>query len=79
MGYGTSRHGDVEVKVEVQDGWIVSATISRCLTEYSCSWIAALPPEVPVRQSPEVDYVTGATHSSNAFYSALVQALSKAK
>jgi len=31
------------------------------------------------RQSAEVDYVTGATQSTNAFYYAVVQALSKAK
>jgi uncharacterized protein with FMN-binding domain len=78
-GWGTSRHGDIQATVEIQDGWIVSATISQCLTQYSCSWIAALVPQVTVRQSPEVDYVTGATQSSNAFYGALVQALSKAK
>jgi uncharacterized protein with FMN-binding domain len=78
-GWGTSRHGDIQATVEIQDGWIVSAKISQCLTQYSCSWIEALPPQVTVRQSPGVDYVTGATQSSNAFYGALVQALSKAK
>jgi uncharacterized protein with FMN-binding domain len=78
-GWGTSRHGDIQATVEIQDGWIISATISQCLTQYSCSWIAALVPQVTVRQSPEVDFVTGATQSSNAFYGALVQALTKAK
>jgi uncharacterized protein with FMN-binding domain len=78
-GWGTSRHGNIQATVEIKDGWIVSATISQCLTEYSCSWIAALPPQVTVRQNAEVDYVTGATQSSNAFYGALVQAIAKAK
>ena len=78
-GWGTSRHGDVEAAVEIKNGKIVSAFIVQCLTQYSCSWISALPPQVAARQSAEVDYVSGATQSSNAFYYAIVQALSKAK
>jgi uncharacterized protein with FMN-binding domain len=31
------------------------------------------------RQSAEVDYVTGATQSTNAFYDAVMDALAKAK
>jgi uncharacterized protein with FMN-binding domain len=57
----------------------MSATIAQCLTRYSCSWIAALPPQVVSRQSPNVDYVSGATQSVNAFYDAVVDALNKAK
>jgi uncharacterized protein with FMN-binding domain len=53
--------------------------ISECLTQYSCSWIAALPQQVLDRQSAEVDYVSGATQSANAFYYAVVNALKKAK
>jgi uncharacterized protein with FMN-binding domain len=41
--------------------------------------IEKLPPQVAARQSPEVDYVSGATQSADAFYYAVVQALSKAK
>ncbi|HEX4683248.1 MAG TPA: FMN-binding protein [Gemmatimonadaceae bacterium] len=78
-GYGTSRHGDIEATVEIKSGRIVSAMITQCLTQYSCSWISALPPQVVDRQTAEVDYVSGATQSSNAFYGAVVQALRKAK
>jgi uncharacterized protein with FMN-binding domain len=78
-GWGTSRHGDIQATVVVENGRIASATISQCLTRYSCSWIAALPPQVVSRQSPETDYVSGATQSTNAFYYAVVEALSKAK
>jgi uncharacterized protein with FMN-binding domain len=78
-GWGTSRHGDIEATVDIMDGRIIAASISQCLTQYSCSWISALPPQVVTRQSPDVDYVSGATQSSNAFYYAVVQALSKAK
>lgn len=78
-GWGTSRHGDIQAQVVVEGGRIASATIAQCLTRYSCSVIAKLPPEVAERQSPEVDYVSGATQSTNAFYYAVVEALSKAK
>jgi uncharacterized protein with FMN-binding domain len=79
FGWGTSRHGDIQAQVVIEGGRIASATIAQCLTRYSCSVIAKLPPQVAERQSPEVDYVSGATQSTNAFYYAVVEALSKAK
>ena len=79
LGRGTSRHGDIEAMVEIQGGRITNAVISQCLTRYSCSWIAVLVPQVVVRQSAEVDYVSGATVSSDAFYYAVTQALAQAK
>jgi uncharacterized protein with FMN-binding domain len=78
-GWGTSRHGDIEATVLIKDGRIAAAIISQCLTRYSCSWISALPGQVAARQSPEVDFVSGATESTNAFYYAVVEALKKAK
>jgi uncharacterized protein with FMN-binding domain len=79
MGWGTSRHGDIQAAVEIKEGKIASAFIVQCLTRYSCSWISALPGQVVTRQSAEVDYVSGATQSSNAFYYAIVEALKQAK
>jgi uncharacterized protein with FMN-binding domain len=78
-GWGTSRHGDIQATVVISGGRIASAVISECWTRYPCSWIVKLPPQVADRQSPEVDYVSGATQSTNAFYYAVVQALAKAK
>jgi uncharacterized protein with FMN-binding domain len=78
-GWGTSRHGDIQATVVIEHGRIASASISQCYTRYPCSWIVALPPQVAQRQSPEVDYVSGATQSTNAFYYAVIEALSKAK
>jgi len=78
-GWGGSRHGDIQATVEIKAGRIVSAWISICATQYSCSWIDSLPGQVVARQSPEVDFVSGATQSTNAFYYAVVQALRKAK
>ena len=79
LGRGTSRHGDIEAMVEIRDGRITNTVISQCLTRYSCSWIAVLVPQVVARQSAEVDYVSGATVSSDAFYYAVTQALAQAK
>jgi uncharacterized protein with FMN-binding domain len=79
LGWGTSRHGDIQAQVVIEDGRIKAATIAQCLTRYSCNVIVTLPPQVAQRQSPETDYVSGATQSTNAFYYAVVEALSKAK
>jgi uncharacterized protein with FMN-binding domain len=78
-GWGYSRHGDIEASVVIEGGRIASAVISQCRTRYSCSVIERLPPEVAQRQSPDVDYVSGATQSADAFYGAVVEALGKAK
>jgi uncharacterized protein with FMN-binding domain len=79
QGWGTSRHGDIEVTVVIQDGRIATAAISQCRTRYPCSWISQLPGQVVSRQSPNVDYVSGATQSVNAYYSAVIEALTRAK
>jgi uncharacterized protein with FMN-binding domain len=79
VGWGTSRHGDIQATVMVKEGKIVGAVISECLTQYSCSWISMLPQQVIDRQSAEVDFVSGATQSTNAFYYAVLNALKKAK
>jgi uncharacterized protein with FMN-binding domain len=86
LGLGTSRHGDIQASVVIEDGKIVSALITQCLTRYSCTWIAPrtppgypdLPGQVVERQSPKVDYVSGATESSDAYSDAVSEALSKA-
>jgi uncharacterized protein with FMN-binding domain len=78
-GYGTSRHGDIQAAVEILNHRILSVYITECLTQYSCSWIKNLPDEVVKLQSPETNYVSGATVSSDAFYFAVVDALKKAR
>jgi uncharacterized protein with FMN-binding domain len=79
FGWGTSRHGDIQAGIEIKNGRIISAFISECLTQYSCSWIQMLPSQVIARQSADVDFVSGATQSTNAFYYAVTDALKKAK
>jgi len=79
LGWGSSRHGDIQAEVVIAEGHIVSATIAQCRTMYSCYVIEKLPPEVAQRQNPDVDSVSGATESGDAFYWAVVDALTKAK
>jgi uncharacterized protein with FMN-binding domain len=79
-GWGSCRHGDLEATVVITGGRIVSATISQCLTRYPChTWLAPLPAQVVARQGPNVDYVSGATDSTDAFYGAVYDALFKAR
>jgi uncharacterized protein with FMN-binding domain len=78
-GWGYSRHGNIEATVVIEAGRIASAIISQCRTRYRCDVIDRLPPEVAQRQSPDVDVVSGATQSADAFYGAVVEALGKAK
>lgn len=78
-GWGRCRHGRIEASVVIEGGRIVSSEITQCLTRYSCSWIVGLPPQVVARQSADVDYVSGATESADAFYGAVAEALAKAK
>jgi uncharacterized protein with FMN-binding domain len=79
LGWGSCRHGDIQSQVVIEGGRIQSATIAQCLTRYSCSVIGRILPEVAQRQSAEVDFVSGATESANAFYYSVMDALSKAK
>jgi uncharacterized protein with FMN-binding domain len=78
-GWGRSRHGDIQATVAIENGKIVYVAISICDTRYPCDVIAKLPGQVLERQSPETDFVAGATESTNAFYYAVVEALKKAK
>ncbi len=78
-GWGYSRHGNIEAQVVIENGRITSAGISQCRTRYSCNVIDRLPPQVIERQSPDVDYVSGATQSADAFYGAVSSALNTAK
>lgn len=78
-GWGSCRHGDLQACLEIQGGRIVAASISQCLTRYSCDVISMLPPQVVARQSSDIDYVSGATQSADAFHDAVIEALYKAQ
>jgi uncharacterized protein with FMN-binding domain len=77
-GAGSSRRGDVWVSVEIQSGRIATVTITRSTLQYPLRDIAGLPAQVVQRQSAQVDIVSRATYSSQAFRTAVSQALSQA-
>jgi uncharacterized protein with FMN-binding domain len=79
FGWGYSRHGDIQASVSVQDGRIVAAQITQCLTRYSCDVIDTLPSQVIGRQNAFVDLISGATESANAFSNAIYRALALSK
>jgi uncharacterized protein with FMN-binding domain len=68
----------VWVNVDVQSGRISTVTITRSTLQYPLRDIAGLPDQVVQRQSAQVDIVSRATYSSQAFRTAVSQALSKA-
>jgi len=77
-GQGSSRRGDVWVSIQVQSGRIANVSITRSTLQYPLRDIAGLPNQVVQRQSAQVDIVSRATYSSQAFRQAVSQALSKA-
>lgn len=79
LGWGRCRHGEIQVKVVIVAGRISSADVSRCETRYPCTYIRRVPPQVVAWQDPgAIDNVSGATESVDAYYEALIEALSKA-
>jgi uncharacterized protein with FMN-binding domain len=74
-GLGDSPHGGIEARVVIKDGRIVEAAIATCDTRYPCDVISPLIHQPVERQSPDVDYMSHATESSDAYYNALVAAL----
>ena len=78
QGSGNSRRGGIGVTVTIQGGRIANVAISSASTQYPVSRIAVLPGQVVSRQSAQVDRVTGATYSTQAFQQAVQQALAQA-
>jgi uncharacterized protein with FMN-binding domain len=78
-GQGSSRRGDVWVSVQIQGGHIANVTITRSTLQYPLRDIASLPAEVVQLQTAQVDIVSRATYSSQAFRGAVAQALASAR
>lgn len=75
---GTSRFGNVTVSVITAAGKISNVQITQVTTKFPVSRIASLPAQVTQNQTANVNVVTGATYSSQAFKQAVQQALSQA-
>jgi uncharacterized protein with FMN-binding domain len=78
-GAGTSQFGEISVELTVTRGRVTSVEITRATTFFPASAVSPLIGEVVARQSAQLDVVSGATGSSQAFQGAVQQALSKAR
>src|SRR6185369_230357 len=74
-GWGTSRHGDIQAFVRIEEGRIVDAGVASCETRYPCDVISRILLQPIAVQGPDVDRVSRATESGDAYYYGLVQAL----
>jgi uncharacterized protein with FMN-binding domain len=77
-GWGTSRHGDIQAFVRIEDNKIVDAGVASCETRYPCDVIDRIIRQPIELQSPDVDRVSRATESADAYYYGLVTALEHA-
>jgi len=77
-GTGTSRFGNVNVAVTIAAGQISNVQITSVTTSYPASRITSLPGQVVKNQTANVNVVSGATYSSQAFKQAVQQALAQA-
>jgi uncharacterized protein with FMN-binding domain len=76
---GTSRFGNVTASVTIASGKISNVQITKVTTSFPMSRIASLPAQVISAQSANVNVVTGATYSSQAFKQAVQTALTQAQ
>lgn len=77
-GTGSNEIGSISVSVTIKQGNITSVEITSDNTRYGQSSISSLPNEVVIRQSADVDTVSGATLSTQDFETAVAQALEQA-
>ncbi len=78
-GQGSNQIGSVEVAVSIKNSKITDVQITNCTTSYPQSEIDGLPSQVVERQSANVDFVSGATLSSEDFQTAIQDALQQAQ
>jgi uncharacterized protein with FMN-binding domain len=78
-GTGMNRRGYIEVQVTLKSDKITDVEISDFAMHYSERDVVGLPDEVLQKQSAQVDNVSGATYSTEAFQDAVQQALDQAR
>lgn len=78
-GMGMNRRGSIEVQVTIKNDQITDVEISDFAMHYSERDVVGLPEEVLQNQSPQVQNVSGATYSTEAFQDAVQEALNQAQ
>jgi uncharacterized protein with FMN-binding domain len=77
-GTGSNRRGSIQVAVTIKSDKITDVEISHFAMHYSERDVVGLPSEVLQKQSAQVQNVSGATYSTQAFEDAVQAALSQA-
>lgn len=78
-GTGMNRRGSIDVQVTIKNDKITDVEISHFAMHYSESDVVGLPDEVLQNQSAQVQNVSGATYSTEAFQDAIQVALEQAQ
>ncbi|MBA2943761.1 FMN-binding protein [Paenibacillus sp. CGMCC 1.16610] len=78
-GSGSNRRGSIGVKVTITNDKITDVEISHFAMHYSEKDVVGLPEEVIQKQSAQVQNVSGATYSTQAFQDAIENALTQAR
>lgn len=78
-GSGSNRRGSLGVKVTITNDKITDVEISHFAMHYSEKDVVGLPEEVIQKQSAQVQNVSGATYSTQAFQDAIENALTQAR
>lgn len=78
-GSGSNRRGSIGVKVTLTNDKITDVEISHFAMHYSEKDVVGLPEEVIQKQSAQVQNVSGATYSTQAFQDAIQDALTQAR
>ena len=79
VGSGSNRRGSIQVTVTIKSDKITDVEISDFAMHYSESDVANMPQEVIGIQSAQVQNVSGATYSTEAFSDAVQDALNQAR
>ncbi|WP_246294481.1 FMN-binding protein [Paenibacillus planticolens] len=78
-GTGSNRRGSIEATVTIKNDRITDVEISHFAMHYTIDDVEGLPQEVVQKQSAQVQNVSGATYSTQAFKDAIQDALSQAR
>jgi uncharacterized protein with FMN-binding domain len=78
-GTGSNRRGYIQVAVTIKNDKITDVSFSDFAMHYSIDDVLGLPNEVLQNQSAQVNNVSGATYSTQAFQDAVQEALSQAQ
>jgi uncharacterized protein with FMN-binding domain len=78
QGSGSNRRGSIAITLTIKNDKITDVEISNYHMHYSVDDVLGMPQEVLDKQSSQLNNVSGATYSTNAFEDAIQDALNQA-